>query len=714
MLALRRYARGFWLFAFPFLTGCGGADRPLAADQDAPAMAESGPVGLGAPTGLTQTIVSTSRIDVSWTDNASRENGFEVQRSAIPGGAFAVVTTTGANVIAHGDTGLAALTQYCHRVRAFRTSGSKATYSGFSSTACATTLGPPSAPSGAEVRPVSSSAVSLSWTDNSGTEDGFRMERSATTEGPWTTVATTGANVSSYLDAGRTGEQRICYRAIAFDARGESSPSNVDCTVPPAGPTGLAAVKADHQTIDLAWSDESQSEDGYEVQRSTVGTGGPFSAVAGLPANSSGYRDGALTGGTAYWYRVLAKRDGGFSDPSNADEATTDPAPLPPAPQAPSEATAAAWSSSTVAVTWLDNAQNEGGFRVQRSSSGAEPWETIGTNGPNATRFTDTGRASEQRVCYRVTAFNAGGDSDPSNIDCSTPLAGPTALSATTVDYHRIDVTWVDNSNGEDIYHIGRSTVEGGPYHPVKVLGANITSWRDENRNPQTTYWYQARAATADATSDPSNVASATTGSLPPPPPGPPPSPSATMATPWGGPVSVTWRDNSLNESGFRVQRSPEAEATWATIATIGPSGGDNAGGSIEDWNVPEEQETCYRVVAFNDAGESAPSGTACTAVPSALSVLMATPLDHQTIELTWFDLSRVEDSYDVERADGYSMGMFYVIATLPANATSYRDTGLTPGQEYTYQLRLRRDGGWGATSMQPSATTPDAPPEPN
>jgi hypothetical protein len=115
-------------------------------------------------------------------------------------------------------------------------------------------------------------------------------------------------------------------------------------------------------------------------------------------------------------------------------------------------------------------------------------------------------------------------------------------------------------------------------------------------------------------------------------------------------------------------------------------------------------------VVAFNGAGDSPPSNTDCTAIPAAASNLVATPVDHQTIDLTWDDVSKYEDSYDVERADSFSGYEFYVIATLPANATSYRDTGLNPGEEVWYQIRSKRDGGWGGTSNQASATTPPAP----
>src|SRR5437870_459656 len=123
----------------------------------------------------------------------------------------------------------------------------------------------PASPSNANATPPFSNAVDVTWTDNSGTESGFRLDSAATAEGPWNPVATTGPNVTSYRDGGRASEQQVCYRVIAFNAYGESAPSNVDCTAPPAAPSGLTATGTPDRAIDLAWVDNSKFEDGYEV-----------------------------------------------------------------------------------------------------------------------------------------------------------------------------------------------------------------------------------------------------------------------------------------------------------------------------------------------------------------------------------------------------------------------------------------------------------------
>src|SRR6267142_2132070 len=111
------------------------------------ASAASQPAAPNPPSNTHVVAVSDSRIDVSWQDNSANESGFEVHRSADGvNGVFTLVTTTPAGVTARSDTGLNPSTQYCYKVRAFITANGLASYSGFSNTACATTLAPPPPP----------------------------------------------------------------------------------------------------------------------------------------------------------------------------------------------------------------------------------------------------------------------------------------------------------------------------------------------------------------------------------------------------------------------------------------------------------------------------------------------------------------------------------------------------------------------------------------
>jgi subtilisin family serine protease len=94
---------------------------------------------------------------------------------------------------------------------------------------------------------------------------------------------------------------------------------------PPAAPSGLAATAADHQRIDLKWTDNSDSESGFEVQRSTDAF--VTFAVINVGANVTSYSNTGLAASTQYFYRVGAKNAGGLSGFSNTADATTSAAP---------------------------------------------------------------------------------------------------------------------------------------------------------------------------------------------------------------------------------------------------------------------------------------------------------------------------------------------------------------------------------------------------
>ncbi len=89
-----------------------------------------------APTGLTATAVSTSQINLSWTDVSSNETGFKVYAGTVSG-ALSLVATLGANATSYQRTGLATSTTYYFKVASYNTSGAA-----LSTQASATTAAP--------------------------------------------------------------------------------------------------------------------------------------------------------------------------------------------------------------------------------------------------------------------------------------------------------------------------------------------------------------------------------------------------------------------------------------------------------------------------------------------------------------------------------------------------------------------------------------------
>jgi len=75
-------------------------------------------------------------------------------------------------------------------------------------------------------------------------------------------------------------------------------------SVAPAAPSNLTAIAVSASQINLAWTDNSNGETGYKVERSTDGV--HFTTIADLAANSTSFKDTGLKRNTKYYYRVRA------------------------------------------------------------------------------------------------------------------------------------------------------------------------------------------------------------------------------------------------------------------------------------------------------------------------------------------------------------------------------------------------------------------------
>ncbi|MBN1673422.1 MAG: lamin tail domain-containing protein, partial [Kiritimatiellae bacterium] len=81
-----------------------------------PVSATTGAGTPAAPTALAATPVSTTQIDLTWTDNADNEEIYKVYRSP-DGSVWARIGTLSANTTAYSDAGLSAATAYSYKVR---------------------------------------------------------------------------------------------------------------------------------------------------------------------------------------------------------------------------------------------------------------------------------------------------------------------------------------------------------------------------------------------------------------------------------------------------------------------------------------------------------------------------------------------------------------------------------------------------------------------
>ncbi len=105
----------FTLFAGIFIWGC-------KKDKDGTVTVV--PI---SPTELTATVISTTQVNLSWTDKSTNETGFKVQRKT-GSGAYADIATVNKDITTYSDNGLTPATTYTYRVYAYNSTGASLSY----------------------------------------------------------------------------------------------------------------------------------------------------------------------------------------------------------------------------------------------------------------------------------------------------------------------------------------------------------------------------------------------------------------------------------------------------------------------------------------------------------------------------------------------------------------------------------------------------------
>ncbi|PUZ23164.1 hypothetical protein DCC81_22465 [Chitinophaga parva] len=216
--------------------------------------------------------------------------------------------------------------------------------------------------------------------------------------------ATGGATMEVYwtsTQAGITTRQLIPSDAFI-------DTSIVNGTIP-AAPSGLTVTVNNYSKLNLAWTDNSTNETGFEIYRSTS-SGGTYAIVATVAPGVKTYTDTLLNASTAYYYKIRAIGQYGESAYTAVATATTAAKPLPPA--VPGTPVAQALSTSVVKLTWADNATNETGFEVYRSLTDSLHFSFLKAAAPGVSgqgTASDSTLAANTVAYYKVRAVGEGG-----------------------------------------------------------------------------------------------------------------------------------------------------------------------------------------------------------------------------------------------------------------------------------------------------------------
>jgi fibronectin type 3 domain-containing protein len=503
------------------------------------------------------------------------------------------------------------------------------------------------------------------------------------------------------------------YWVSAVNGAGEGPASSPVIAQPlgtPSAPIGLAAATG-RRTVRLSWAPPAGTGGnitGYHVLRgdqpSTVGM-----AVVATLGNVTSVEDANVTCGQRYYYAVRAFNARNEGPPSAVADAV--PSGPPSAPQGLS----AVPRDGSVELRWSTPA-NDGGAPVQgyRVLRGGDPSSLMPLGhdlGPLELGILDADLTNGATYYYAVLAINAHGDGDltdpPLGATPSTIPSEPRDLRAVRGD-GEVTLTWqppaLDGGrpvSGYRLYY-GKSP-DSLPY---TCSTAAVTSFTIDHLRNGDTYYFKVAAV---------NVAGE--GPL---------TGQSVMAVPLGRPGAPTGlaAQNDLGGAGarlsweapiytggaaslsYRLMRAGPSGGP-APIATVGPST------SYLDASVVGGTTYTYRVVAFNDAGDSAGSGEATVlarTLPGPVVGLQARAV-RGGVALCWTapltDGGAPIVGYVVYK--GFWEQLVQEVARVKV-ATSYTDTDVTSGIVHYYAVRALTDVGEGPSTATVPATPLDVP----
>ena len=488
-----------------------------------------------SPTDLEAMADGPFQIDLSWVaptyDGGSPITGYRIEVSTTRGATWRTLEeNTGSTSTAYSHMNLPAATRRDYRVSALNAVGRSLP----SNVAHATTDPDlPDAPTDLRAMARGTSQIELEWMapDYTGgvSISGYRIEVSEDGGSRWTVLeANVPSTPTSYTHMDLDPATTRHYRVAATNAAGTGDPSNVasattDATTPDA-PADLTATADGTSRIDLAWTapdyDGGAGVTGYRIEVS-VNRGVTWTDLeANTQSTSTTYAHTGLSPATTRHYRVSAINRIGAGDPSESAHATTDAT----VPDAPQRLTAAAHDHSQIDLDWgapdFDGGSAITGYRIEVSENEGSSWaDLVANTGSAETEYSHTGLDPATTRHYRVSAINAIGTGDASNVANATTDAvvpdRPTNLVATATEPTRIDLNWsapaYDGGAPIGSYRIEVSQDGVNWTDLQRSTGTTLTSYAHVGLKPGSTRHYRVSAINVAGTGLPSNPASAST-----------------------------------------------------------------------------------------------------------------------------------------------------------------------------------------------------------
>jgi len=665
-----------------------------------------------APTLLTATAFGAAQVNLAWVNNANNATGFTLQRATNATFTRALVTvatplTLPATATTYSDLTVVAGTTYYYRIASTNGAGSSAF-------AVSALVKPAVLAITAPV--LTAGKVNLAYTATIVATGGLPPYTWSAAGLPTSLsiAPATGIISGTLTPADVTAGLLSTVYPVTITVQDSFVPANVISTLPvnltvnqvlPLAPTLLTATAIGMNQVNLAWVDNSNNEDGFNLQRATDKAFTLGLTAIALPANATAaasYIDTTVLPGVTYYYRVASNNAVGISKyVTTATPAKTLAVLTIPATTVLKAATVNLAYTATLAATgglvpytWsIDPATLPTGLTMTSAGviSGIPAPSNVTTGLPVTFPVTVTVTDSFASAPQTVTATI--------NLVVNQALpAAPTLVTATLAGTTQINLTWVDNATNETGYTVQRATDGAfliGLVTLTTTLPANSIAYSDTTALAGSSYYYRVASSNGLGLS---KYVIAT------------PKPIKTLAA-LTIPATTVLKAAKVNAAYSTTLKATGGRApyTWSATGlpagvTIAPATGIISAVAFPSVNPAVLSSIIPVTVTVSDAAGSTPvtmalNLTVTEVKPTVPALLAAAPGLPAQINLSWNGSANAA-SFTLQRSTTTAFKAATTVTIPLLTGGAYTDATVVTGTTYYYRISATNIAGVSAYSV--------------
>ena len=512
----------------------------------------------------------------------------------------------------------------------------------------------------------------------------------------FTPGGTTDANVASNGSESLTGVTNASFTLTAAD------------TTAPVITLGPTTSSITSSGASITWTTDEQSTS--QVEYGTTISYGTLTPLDSTLVTSHSVSLSSLSPNTTYHYRVRSKDAAGNEVVSSDIVFTTPPPPDTTAPVrsmgSPSGVLPTGTQTTTLSLTTDENATCK--YSTTAGTSYDAMPNTFGTTGGTSHTQSLTGLANGQSYSYSVRCADTAGNKNPDDYTIAFSVANPSpdttapsvpgSASLTPASQSQINLSWTGSTDpsvsgqvtsGLAGYRIYRC--QGTGCSPTTALASPTgTTYQDTSLTPNTTYGYgitsfdnagnESTKSTTSYATTPADTTAPTISGV-----------NVINIKANGG--TITWNTNESSDSKVMYGTSASNLNLTASNATL------TTGHAVPLTGLLKKTIYYFRVSSNDASGNTATSPT-----PPATNSFKTNPgggvlslqASNGSIRLKWAPITDPDIASIVilRSTTGYPDTTAVPLVTLPATATNYRDTAVTPGTTYYYTVVTKTAGG--------------------